>query len=285
MDSKDTSERKELKEAVGRVSPKPEDILSDSVLFPSFQCYVSQHLFEVPVTIGGIKTMALLDSGASVNMVNEEVGDVLKASGCESQAAGCGVRVANGSVVRPKSKVYADLAVDGRPVDDRAAFLIMPDLPYSVVIGLKFLKDHHTSLVFGPESNRLVIGEQVYESHIATGSADSEITALVAVKQRINARSEAVVRVKVPGAKNGRVYVISGLESLTCSGLCAGITMSTAKDGCLLLRVANRTTSHLTLKSQRPVGMVDLVDYVSGPISARNLILSVHLLLVLRPLT
>lgn len=44
--------------------------------------------------------------------------------------------------------------------------------------------------------------------------------------------------------------------------------MSTAKDGCLLLRVANPTTSHLTLKSQRPVGMVDLVDYVSGPISA-----------------
>ena len=109
--------------------------------------------------------------------------------------------------------------VNGELIDEDATFLVMPKLPYPVIIGLGFLKENSASLVFGPDSNRLVLGDHVFESHFAVGSQFSEVPAFVAARTRINGRHESVIRIKVPGAKDGSVYVVSGLPSLSSRGL------------------------------------------------------------------
>jgi transposase InsO family protein/predicted aspartyl protease len=238
--------------------------LADSMLLNSaFRSHVSHRLFEVAVTVCGQPVHAMLDTGATGNLLSERVAATMP--DCETDKnINCTIRLANGSIVIPSAKVYASLAIDGTVVDEKAPFLVLKDLPFDAIIGIRFLKDNYATLVFGPEQNRLVIGERVYNSLMAAEQKYPEVPAFVASEQKLKGRNETVVRVHVPGVKDGSVYVLSGLPSLAADGLHAGMTMSTAKNGCLLLRVANTGTKTITLRSKRQIGYVTPVDHVSA---------------------
>lgn len=202
---------------------EPEEILADALfLSPAMQCHAKDKLFEVPVILAHTKkTTAMIDTGASINMISTEFAKTLTLSRADTVAPDCSVRVANGAVVQPLSKIFVSVEIDGKGVNERTPFLVMKDLPYPVIIGLGFLKENSVSLVFGPERNRIVIGETVYESHAVFGSPLAEVAAFVAVEQRLKARSETNVRIRIPFAKEGAVHVGSGLPSLASEGLYA----------------------------------------------------------------
>jgi transposase InsO family protein len=247
------------------VDPEENFLFDSAFLSHVYQSYVSQQLFEVPVSLAGKAAKAMIDTGANVNLVNEDVADALTC--CERDTnISCTIRLANGSCVKPLARIYAPLTIHGRLIDPRTPFLVMQNLPFDVIIGLKFLQDNYATLVFGPECNRLVIGEQVYDCLSAAKDLSPEVPAFAATQQRLRARSEAIIRVRVPGVKTGSVYVLSGLPSLAADGLHAGATMSKARDGCLLLRVANLKNKSVILRSQRQVGFVTPVDHVSAPL-------------------
>jgi predicted CoA-binding protein len=238
--------------------------LADSMLLNSaFRNHVSHRLFEVAVTICGQPVHAMLDTGATGNLLSE--GAAASMPDCETDKnVNCTIRLANGSIVIPSAKVYAPLAIDGTVVDEKAPFLVLKDLPFDAIIGIRFLKENYATLVFGPEQNRLVIGERVYNSLMAAEQKHPVVPAFVASEQKLKGRNEAVVRVHVPGVKDDSVYVLSGLPSLAADGLHARMTMSTAKNGCLLLRVENTRNNAFVLRANRKVGIASPVDQNSA---------------------
>lgn len=151
-----------------QVIEEPEDILADALfLSPAFSCLVRDKLFEVPVVLGSMATSAMVDTGASVNMVSEAFAKTLQISRVDSVTPDCNVRVANGAVVRPLTKIFISVKVNNKVVGPHTPFLVMPNLPYPVIIGLMFLKENSVSLIFGPESNRLVIRDKSYVNFVA----------------------------------------------------------------------------------------------------------------------
>jgi predicted aspartyl protease len=238
--------------------------LADSLLLNSaFGSHVSQRLFQVAVTIGGQPLHAMLDTGATGNLLSQTVADAMPDC-TKDENVDCTIRLANGSIVRPSAKLFTSLAIDGQMVDQKAAFLVMRDLPFDAIIGIRFLKENFATLVFGPEQNRLVIRDRVYNSLIATEQMEQKVPVFVASNQKLKRQQEANVPVQVPRAENGSLFVLSGLPSLAADGLHAGTSLSTAKDGCLLLRVKNMTNNTVVLRSDRQVGFVTPADHVSS---------------------
>jgi hypothetical protein len=221
----------------------------------AFRNHVSQRLFEVAVTICGKPVHAMLDTGATGNLLSEAAAAVMPDCMMDKDPD-CLIRLANGEAVRPSAKLFAPLAIDGQIVDLKASFLVLKNLPFDAIIGIRFLKENFATMVFGPERNRLVIRDRVYHSLTAAEEKVLKLPAFVATNQKLKGRKETNVRVIAPGAESGSLYVLSGLPSLAADGLHTGTTTSEAQDGCFLLRIRNVRNSTFVLRSNRQVGFV-----------------------------
>lgn len=102
-----------------------------------WQNYPTSRLY-FDVKIGGIPARALLDSGASKTVISAELLDSLKSKGVKFHPNPSEAKSADGSAIRVLGTVVVPIYI--RHHSTVNSCLIVPDLPYEVILGIETLK-------------------------------------------------------------------------------------------------------------------------------------------------
>lgn len=212
----------------------------------------SSKLFQVPVLIEEKKTDAVIDSGSAVNLMSETFFQTL-AKTSSSSSPKMLVRVADGNVRRPTHQLTVDVRFSGSQPLLPFDFLVLPNLPFDVVLGLDFLREVSAVVVFGPIGDELRIGDTILRSHTTARLPDQPVPLFLVTDVLIPARSEVALAVR-GRVKNGKPYLSSVSPTLSIDGLLGALAMSQACNGKLLVRVANITNHEYSLKKSQQIG-------------------------------
>jgi hypothetical protein len=99
----------------------------------------------IKVKIGSTATTALLDTGASVNVVSKSFLNEVRGVNFETMPTNpTDIRVANGESIKTLGEVQLSIEMGGHRFD--TTFLVLQKLTLPVIIGMQFFKEHKVTL-------------------------------------------------------------------------------------------------------------------------------------------
>ena len=207
----------------------------------------------------------MVDSGSGINLISR---GFLKYTGIpvDADPAGCIIRVANGATEHPVHKITTDVVLNDSFTIRDVEFVVLDSLMFDVVLGLEFLRDADAHLIFDRGNERLRIAGREFRSVSATARTSDCRPLMLTETVRIEPFTERCIRIRGT-VKHGADYLVDGSPFLPCDGLIPAPTLSTAKNGRLLFRLANPSGTPIELKKGKLIGYATRVTdcIVSAP--------------------
>ena len=212
----------------------------------------SSLMLQVPFGVNHKIKTAVLDTGSQLNLISPDVATDFGAV-FENLEPVVNLQMANGSITEAKFgvKVMAKIGRKNYPMD----LVVVPNLPFSVVLGLDFILRKDVRIIPG-EEEMWIEGDRFPLPDCRKGPRNMGLA--VAEKVVIPARSEMAIGLNGKGSENGTV-LCEGTKAASALGLLVATTVSKTSGGKVLARIANPTTKAIEIPASVIIAQCEVV--------------------------
>ena len=216
-------------------------------------------LNKVSILVGGKKTNALLDTGASICVANKSFIDKTKHAGAQyDDAHFTNIRGVTGNCLKVLGMVDVELRIGGNtyihPVH------VIDDLDYGFVLGVDFLQKYKVHIDFGANQVVFPVGDK--PMHIcliqSTQGLARNFQNVVLPK-----RAETNVLVQISRQKHGKQVLLEPRQSLALKHIVAAKCLVKVNKSKAYLRVLNPTHRDITLPANEILATVSDIEPAS----------------------